>query len=243
MPALLAQYDFGEILQFVILVAIFILAPLAKKLIQMFSPKQPDEVAPEGKPTRQRVPRPVARPLPPTTIERQIESPRPVSRPLPPSAEVGPQGEKPATSLPEVIFEMLGVPVPEELKKRRQAADEPPAPAAPAQRKVRRTGPARRDGEKVRSERHAERQESAHRRTKVAESPPAPRQAGESAAPPRTDREITDEAFTKAYAQYEQGGLDFDRRELLTRQAARRAIILTEILGPPRSLHPYEDRF
>lgn len=242
---MLARYDIGEILQFVILVAIFILAPLAKKLIQMFSPKPPDEGAPTPDATsrRQRVPRPVARPLPPTTIERQTEAPRPVARPLPPAAEVETATEKSSGSLPEVIFEMLGVPVPEEFKKRRQAADEEPATPAPAEQKVRRAPTARRETEKVRRQRPAERKESAHRRTKVADSQRVSRPSDVAAVPPKTDRETSDDAFTQAYALYEQSVVDFDLRELLTRQAARRAIILTEVLGPPRSLHPYEDRF
>lgn len=169
--------------------------------------------------------------------------PRPVARPLPTTAEVEPPTEKPSGSLPEVIFEMLGVPVPEEFKKRRQEADEPSAAPPPAHRKVRRPPSVRREAQKVRSQRPAEQKETARPRTRVSESPRAPQQADVAATPPGTEREITDEAFTKAYALYEQGVVDFDRRELLTRQAARRAIILTEVLGAPRALHPYDDRF
>lgn len=228
----MARFQLDDWMNFLI-IAIVALGAIAKKLIEVFSSKSlrqsPLERMAEEAQAREAQDsapsaRPVARPLSPAVLRRDVEAGRPVATPMPPVAE-------PRTNLPEIIFEMLGVPMP-------QAPKRPPAgprkmhprPVPPSRTPV---GPAVQPRHVA--QRPAEAAPPRHRPRAAVAAPAEPMPPDRDTRAGLLDKEaLIDPAESIVRA--------VDPRELLSHRSLRHAVILSEILGLPLSLRPYEDR-
>lgn len=242
-----------DILNFVIFVVIVVLVPLARGLIKFFSPKPREESDGLERPVPPPPPRPrarpVAQPLPP---ERFPNVPPPMAQPLPSARrEVAPEPVRPfaaelpparpaaaptdssdsaeASPLPEVLLEMLGVPV-EEMRRRvlqerqaqqqrrqqrRKAAPPPSSPRGPSSESATRSSVAR-------TKPHDERHVGIHQQLPSESRLQTTLRPVKDAAPPRRGA-VFPLPDIRALAHADRGAL-------------RRIMLLQEVLGPPVSL-------
>lgn len=263
---LAARWQLGDLLEIIIVVIVVVVAPLAQWLIKYFTPKpeeRPQSDVPRARPqhrqrpTAQAMPmeRMPAPPMPPIRLPRTTASPLAPGSSGPAMERVRPLGEEAAplepvarpvvendeaSRLPEVLLEMLGVPAEEvrrqvaqerqaqqqRRQKRKQVDRE--AKTAAARPKMSPPPSARKSAVPLQeSEKHV----SIHGRL-----PSEGRQ--ETVLPSRGKMQRTPESEVTTLTA---SGRGLSRLARAERSELRRAILLSDVLGPPVSLRGPRD--
>ena len=263
---LAASWNFGDLLEIIIVVIVVIIAPLAQTLIKFFSPKPEQGNADVSRPKPQHRQRPTAQAMPmdrvPTPPAPPARLARPLARPLP-SGSSGPALERvrplaaetapaepvarrvpdddEASRLPEMLLEMLGVPA-EELRRR--------VPQDRQEQQQRRQ-------QRKQAEREAK---TSAARPKLSPPPPSRRTSTTPQEPEkhvsihsRLPSEVRSEAALSSRGKVPRApdgaaaGVPSSSARGLTRLAGadkselRRAMLLSEVLGLPVSMRPPRD--
>lgn len=239
------RFNLDDWVQVVVLVVIFVLAPLAKKLSDIFRASSTSDKPSSADKSLSRQPRERATPLPPARPTARPMSPPPVvTQPMTrgelargsQAAEPAPsrleEAEQEALTLPDALFEMLGVPKPEIIIKRTVKQRTVPPTRAPAL--VRQSSAPRSSHESK-----ARPSSPAHRKRIVAAASPPPAEAPDE----EHHRLVPDRDEPPAPSADSPGPDIFADVRRPTRRSLRQAIIFREILAPPLSLRTPDDRF